>query len=118
MVPYEFILDLLYPLPILTKKMFGTEAIYVEDKIVLALRQRNDNPIDNGVWIATKVDYHNELKQLFPSLRNIRTYGIKAWLLLPETALDFEETANSIVEMIKSGNPLIGTVPKGRKKKP
>ncbi|MEW7292401.1 hypothetical protein [Aquimarina sp. 2304DJ70-9] len=115
MIPYEFILDLIYSLPVRTKRMFGNVAIYYGEKIILATRQKDDNPIDNGIWIATKIEHHEALKSMFPSFRNLETYKIKTWLLLPEDADDFEESAEKIVELIKSNSPLIGNIPPVRK---
>ncbi len=117
MIPHEFVLDMLYPLPFRTKKMFGNIAIYVGGKIVLATRQKEENPIDNGIWIGTKREHHSVLKELFPSLRNLETYKIKTWLLLPEEAEDFEETTLKITELIKENNNLIGNIPPPRKSK-
>jgi len=57
MIAHEFVLDLLYPLAFRTKKMFGTYAIYVGDKIVLATRHNEENRVDNGIWIGTKMVY-------------------------------------------------------------
>ena len=115
MIPHEFVLDMLYPLAYRTKKMFGNYAIYVGDKIVLATRQKEDNPVDNGLWIGTKLEHHTILKEMFPSLRNLETYKIKTWLLLPEDALDFEETTLKITELIKQNSTLIGNIPPPRK---
>ena len=101
--------------------MFGTYAVYVGEKIVLATRQKEDLPVDNGIWIGTKLEHHSTLKEMFPSLRNIETYGIKTWLVLPEDADDFEETTQKIAELIKQNSDLIGNIPaprKPRKKKP
>ena len=95
--------------------MFGVLAIYVGEKIVLATRQKKDNPLDNGIWVGTKKEHHAALKELFPSLRNLETYKIKTWLLLPEEAEDFEETALKITELIKQNNNLIGNIPSPRK---
>jgi hypothetical protein len=39
-LPYEFVLDALAPLSPWTRPMFGCLAVYVEDKIVLILRER------------------------------------------------------------------------------
>jgi len=39
-VPHEFVLDALAPFSPRTRPMFGCLAIYVEDKIVLILRER------------------------------------------------------------------------------
>ncbi len=38
--PHEFVLDALAPLAPTTRPMFGCLAVYVEDKIVLILRDR------------------------------------------------------------------------------
>lgn len=117
MIPFEFILDFLYPLPVRTKKMFGNVAIYVGEKIVLATRHNQENPLDNGIWVGTKVEHHDVLFQQFPSLRKLETYKIKSWLLLPESANDFETAASDLAVLIKNGSPLIGVIPKPRKKK-
>ena len=95
--------------------MFGNVAIYVGEKIVLATRQKDDKTIDNGIWVGTKLEHHSVLKELFPSLRNLETYKIKTWLLLPEDAIDFEETALKITELIKQNSSLIGNIPPPRK---
>ncbi|SHI64477.1 hypothetical protein SAMN04488508_102278 [Aquimarina spongiae] len=116
-IPYDFILDLLYSLPLRTKKMFGNVGIYVEEKIVLATRFKDHSPVDNGIWIATKVAYQPILKEMFPSLRNLETYNIKSWLLLPDEADDFEEAAAAIAELIKQNSHLIGVIPKSKNKK-
>ena len=115
MVPHEFVLEMLYPLSYRTKKMFGVLAVYVGEKIVLALRQKQDRPNDNGIWIGTKVEHHSALKAMFPSLRSLESYNIKTWLLLPEDAEDFEETALKITELIKQNSLLIGNIPTPRK---
>ncbi len=107
-MPYDFILDYLYPLPVRTKKMFGNYAIYVEDKIVLANRNNRSKPIDNGIWIATSENHHDSLKSQFKSIKNLTLYNIKKWLLLPEEAEDFEEVAIEICELIKSKDARIG----------
>jgi hypothetical protein len=51
-IPYEFVLDAIAPLSPETRSMFGCLAVYVEDKIVLILREKRDVTEDNGVWLA------------------------------------------------------------------
>jgi hypothetical protein len=51
-VPHEFVLEALAALSPHTRSMFGCLAVYVEDKIVLILRDRRDATADNGVWLA------------------------------------------------------------------
>lgn len=95
--------------------MFGNTAIYVGNKIVLATRRKASAPVDNGIWVGTKMEHHKALKKMFPSLCHLQTYSIKKWLLLPEDVDDFEETANAISELIKQNSPLIGIIPPPRK---
>ena len=117
MIPHEFILDLLYPLPIRTKKMFGNVALYYGEKIILATRQKEDKPEDNGIWIGTKIKHHDNLKKLIPELQHLKTYNIKKWLLLHEDEPKFEERAYEIAQLIKAHSDLIGIIPKPKKKK-
>lgn len=43
-VPHEFVLEALAPLAPMTRPMFGCLAIYVEEKIVLILREKTQVP--------------------------------------------------------------------------
>ena len=43
-IPFDFILEYLFPLEITIKSMFGMKAIYNGDKILLMLRQAEKNP--------------------------------------------------------------------------
>lgn len=107
-MPHDFILDYLYPLEVTTKKMFGNHAIYVNNKIVLAIRDNVKKPIDNGLWVGTTLEHHESLKIDFPSLVPLQLYNIKKWLLLPVDAEDFETAAIAICELIKNNDPRIG----------
>lgn len=115
-VPHEFVLDALAPLAPVTRPMFGCLAIYVADKIVLALRHKNAHPADNGVWLATSEEHHESLRREFPSLRSIQVFGkpVTAWQILPADALDFEEAALRVCELIVACDPRIGKVPQRR----
>ena len=120
-MPFEFVLDHMVPLNIMVKQMFGLWAIYVDDKIVLALRQRSDLTDTNGVWVATKPEYHTSLRNEIRSLRSFSIYSkaIKEteWLLLPEYADDFESSVIMVCGLIKKGDPRIGKIPVPRKRK-
>src|ERR1700687_4199026 len=78
-VPHEFVLDAIAPLSPRTRPMFGCLAIYVQDKIVLILRNKEKpgQTADNGVWLATTKEHHQSLRQEFPHLRSIPTLGKK-----------------------------------------
>jgi hypothetical protein len=116
-VPHEFVMDALASLAPVTRTMFGCLAVYVEDRIVLILRDRKDSPADNGVWLATTAEHHASLRREFPRMRSIRLFGTPAthWQVLPVDAPDFEEAALRACELIRAHDPRIGKVPKSRR---
>ena len=115
-VPYEFVLEAVSQLPIETRSMFGCLAVYVGDKIVLMLRERQKQTEDNGVWLATTKEHHQSLQREFPHMRSIQLLGkeVTGWQILPADAPDFESTALRACELILARDPRIGKVPKGR----
>ena len=116
--PHEFVIDALAALAPVTRAMFGCLAVYVEDRIVLILRDRKDSPADNGVWLATTAEHHASLRREFPRMRSIRLFGTPAthWQVLPVDAPDFEESALRACELIRAHDPRIGKVPRSRRK--
>jgi hypothetical protein len=118
-LPYEFVLDALAPLSPVTRLMFGCQAVYVEDKIVLILRDRPKARKDNGVWLATTAAHHDSLRVDFPRMRSIGLLGEKVtnWQILPADDPDFEESARYACELIRGGDPRIGKVPKPKKRR-
>jgi hypothetical protein len=113
-LPHEFVLDAIAPLSPTTRPMFGCLAVYVDDKIVLILRDKPGSTADNGVWLATTTEHHESLRVELPSMRSIQVLGGKVtkWQLLPADAPDFEEMALRACELILSVDPRIGKVPK------
>jgi hypothetical protein len=116
-VPHEFVLDALAALSPRTHPMFGCLAVYVDDKIVLILRDKSNSTADNGVWIATTEEHHKSLLRDFPNMRSIRVLGKKVtgWQVLPSDALDFEQAALRACELIAARDPRIGKVPGARR---
>jgi hypothetical protein len=116
-VPYEFVLEALSPLPIETRAMFGCLAVYVGDKIVLMLREKQKQKEDNGVWLATTAEHHQSLRGEFPHMRSIHLLGkeVTGWQVLPADAPDFESAASRACELIFARDPRIGKVPKARR---
>jgi len=117
-VPHAFVLDALAPLSPTTRPMFGCLAIYVQDKIVLILRNK-DKPgqtADNGVWLATTEEHHQSLRRDFPNMRSIQVLGKKVtgWQVLPADAQNFEEAALRACELVLAGDTRIGKVPGAR----
>lgn len=116
-IPYEFVLDTLAEVSPRTNPMFGCLAIYVGDKIVLVLREKAGPSPDNGVWLATTIDHHESLRRDFPNMRSIEVFGkdVTGWQVLPADAPDFEEAVMRACELVISGDPRIGKVPKSRR---
>jgi hypothetical protein len=116
-VPYAFVLDAISQLPVETRSMFGCLAIYVGDKIVLMLREKQKQVEDNGVWLATTTEHHHSLRREFPHMRSIQLLGkeVTGWQVLPADAPDFESSALRACELIVAGDPRIGKVPKRRR---
>src|ERR1700674_6085699 len=100
--------------------MFGCLAIYVEDKIVLILRDKRDHAADNGVWLATTQEHHQSLRREFPNMRSIQVLGKQetGWQVLPVDAPDFESAALRACELVPAGDPRIGKIPGARTSKP
>jgi hypothetical protein len=117
-VPFNFILDELYPLHPQLKPMFGCYAVYAGKKIVLILRKQKSHPSINGVWIATKKEHHESLKKIFPSMKSIHVLGkgVTNWQVIQEKAEDFESSVLTACEMILKGDKRIGTIPKVKSK--
>jgi hypothetical protein len=116
-VPHEFVLDAIAALSPSTRPMFGCLAVYIEEKIVLVLRDKPDEHADNGVWLCTTEKYHESLRRQFPNMRSIQVFGkeVTGWQVLPADALDFEEAALRACELIVARDPRIGKVPETRR---
>ncbi len=116
-VPHAFVLDAIAARSPETRSLFGCQAVYVEDKIVLILRDKRDRTEDNGVWLATTEEHHQSLRREFPNMRSIRLLGkeVTGWQVLPSDAPDFEEAALRACGLVLAGDPRIGKIPGARK---
>jgi len=117
-IPHAFVLEAIAALSPRTHPMFGCLAVYVEDKIVLILRDKRDKTGDNGVWLATTEEHHESLRREFPNMRSIGVLGKKVtgWQVLPADAPDFEEASLRACELVAAGDPRIGKVPGSRRR--
>lgn len=118
-VPFPFVLDALDSVPYHTRPMFGCLAIYVDEKIVLALRDKQPADSDVGVWIATTPEHHESLKRDFPSMRSIEIFGtgVTGWQVLPASDIRFEDEALRVAEYVRRRDERIGKLPAKKKKK-
>lgn len=119
-IPFPFILDQLSSLDIVIKPMFGCHAIYLRDKMMIILRQKEDHPDANGIWISTSKEHHESLKKELPSLQSVYILSNgkneTGTQMIHVDADDFESSANRICEMILKGDVRVGRVPKSKKK--
>lgn len=116
-IPHEFVLEALDQVSPWTRPMFGCTAVYVEEKIVLILRDKPTYPKDNGVWLATTPEHHESLRRDFPNMRSIELLGkeVTGWQVLPVDSPDFEEASLRACEFIVVSDPRIGKVPGARR---
>lgn len=116
-IPFSFAIENLFSREPIVKPMFGCHSIYIDGKIVLSLRDKDD--ADSGVWIGTSKEFHASLKKEFPSMRSIRIFGpgTSGWQVIPKDADDFETSVNRLCELILKNDPRIGKIPKPKKKK-
>ena len=112
-IPYEFVLDAISSLSPRTHSMFGCLAVYVRNKIVLILREKETESGDNGVWLATTDEHHESLRREFPTMRSIQVFGggTTGWQVLPAEEENFEESALHACELIVAGDARIGKIP-------
>ena len=115
-MPHEFVLDQIASLSPMTRPMFSCVAVYVEEKIVLALRDSSKSPADNGVWLATTHQHHDSLRREFPRMRSIRVLGKEptGWQVLPADDPQFEAAAIRACRLILARDPRIGKIPGSR----
>ncbi len=116
-VPYDFVLEALAPLAPATRPMFGCTAVYVGERIVMALRRKQAGDRDDGVWIATTADHHASLRAELPCLRSIGVLGegVTGWQVIPEDDDDFEALALRACALVRAGDPRVGKVPARKK---
>jgi hypothetical protein len=127
-IAYSFVLDelesLVSPERVRVKPMFGSHALYVDEKIVFMVRRKEDPKTarDNGIWVAMIPEHSPSIAKQFPVLRGIELFedrgrqAFTGWMNLPEGEDGFEETALEICRLIAKGDPRLGKVPKQRSK--
>jgi hypothetical protein len=118
-IPFDFVLEAIESRAPYTKPMFGAVGVYVDEKIVFILREREKHTEDNGVWLATTGEHHASLSEELPSMRSIKVFGPgpTGWQVLPSEADDFEESVLRACEMVLNDDPRIGKIPKSRQRK-
>lgn len=112
--PFQFVLDELLPVRPAVKQMFGFTYIYLDEKLLLSLRESVKQPQFNGVWLYTEAEHIESLRREFPQLPRrcfwrSRKSG-SGWVILASTLEDFEECAFRACELILRGDRRVGRV--------
>lgn len=118
-IPFEFVLEQLFPVNPVVRPMFGCHAIYVGDKMVMMLRNRDDYTEDNGVWVAVMEEHQESVRKELPSLRTVQLFGAMKtrWQNLPMDGASFEEEVMKACDLVLKKDKRIGKVPAQKKKK-
>ncbi|MCH8905186.1 MAG: hypothetical protein IIA45_14900 [Bacteroidetes bacterium] len=118
-IPFDFILDYLYPKEVVIKPMFGCFSLYMNNRIYFFLRNRDDKEELNGVWVAvaTPNDYESLAKELH-SINQDRELvednkSDNKWLLLSAFDDQFESLVNQACDLILNNDKRIGKITKG-----
>ncbi len=114
--PFPFVLEELTPLRPTIKRVFGFIYIYLDDKLLCALRESAKQPNSNGMWIFTTTENVESLSKEFPQLskRYLWRSGKNAWVILPSKLEDFEEYAFKACELMLDGDRRIGRPSRGQ----
>lgn len=115
-IAFDFVIENLYSRHPQVKPMFGAHGVYVDNKIICILREKDSSSKDNGVWIASHAEHHASLKTLIPVLRKIEMFGENAgdWLLIPAEDEDFESHVNTFCNLVLQGELRIGKISKAK----
>jgi hypothetical protein len=96
----------------LRKKMFGSHAVYLNERLVLAICA-GEEPW-NGLLVPTSREHHSALQLSWPRLVSHPVLG--KWLYISQNDGAFESSATAVVMSVRKGDPRIGVEPKPRKR--
>jgi len=112
-IPFDFVVDNLNGQSLEMRPMFGMLYIYRGPQLLLMLRQRDNEPQFNGVWVAADKAHHEELMKELPHATPQSDFGFSTkWLFLPEAATGFETSALQVCRLINRGDKRVGRVVK------
>lgn len=94
------------------RSMFGAKVVYLHGLMMLCF-SAGQEPW-RGVLVCTDRTRHAALITDFPSL--VPHSVLPKWLYLPESAPDFEASAEKLVAFARQRDPRLGIVPQARKR--
>lgn len=95
------------------RPMFGLLACYLHGRLKFVLAAKR--PPWRGVFAPTERPHQPALRALLPSLGVHPVLG--KWLVLAESAPDFEEAAATLVALALADDPRLGVEPKPRRRR-
>ena len=112
--PFQFIVDELSSIRPDIIQAFGLTYVYLDDKLLCALRNSEKQPSTNGLWLFTTSEDVDSLGHEFPELTRRYLWRSKpnAWVILPSRLEHFEEYAFKACELMLAGDRRIGRVSK------
>ncbi|CAN5834868.1 hypothetical protein BH18ACI4_BH18ACI4_20650 [soil metagenome] len=114
-VPFPFVLEELISLRPTVKTLFGFTYIYLDDKLLISLRNSVKHPGTNGIWVYNTAEHLDSLAREFPRLprRQLWRSGNNCWVVLASRMEGFEEYAFKVCELVLKGDQWIGRVTRG-----
>lgn len=109
-LPYDFVLKELYPVRPRIRKMLGCYALMTGKRLLMLLRDREQHPEFNGVFVATVPEHYPALqKEIHTSRMEFDLDGDEnTWIFLSEDLDDFQQKVSKACELIKNGDERIG----------
>ncbi|HEY6880932.1 MAG TPA: hypothetical protein VI299_23065 [Polyangiales bacterium] len=112
---YEFVLDALATLPVSTRAMFGSTAVYVGEQVVFILRKKGDH--DDGVWLAFEPGREEDVRRALPNIERIHALpNVRNWRKLAASSPSFEDDVLRACALVRAGG-LLGKTPDRQKAK-
>lgn len=113
--PFPFVLDELASVRPRLKRMFGFTHVYLDERLLVSLRDSATRPATNGIWVYTSIEHLESLAREFPQLprRQLWRSGKNAWVVLASRLGEFEEYAFKVCELILNGDQRVGRVTRG-----
>jgi hypothetical protein len=110
LIPYDFVLQMLYPFKTTKRKMLGGYALYANKKLLMLLRESVTSPEFNGVFVATVPEFFKELQdEIHTSRMEFDLDGSReSWIFISEDLDDFKTKVQKACELIKQGDERMG----------
>jgi hypothetical protein len=115
-IAYDFVLEQLEPASPTTRAMFGSTAVYLDERVVFILRNKGD--ADDGVWFAYEPEREPEVLALLPSAARItRIPNARGWRKLAAAHEDFESDVLRACRIAREVDSPLGKIPVRQSKK-